>query len=432
VTEYRSPVDIANRALQIVGASRIDDFDEDSKNAAECRFVYDKLRQAELTTNTWRFALRKSALRSIQSTSLLLSPRAWAATTTYQLGAVVSYDDALWLNRFPLNFNHTPGEGGQWEPFFGSLVVTPYDEDTSYYAGEFVYMPGTGDPALQDYLKVYTCLVNGIQTDPTDAQAYDATVTYNRGDLVTYGGDAYVSLISGNIAQTPASTYAPWAVGTTYALDALAIDIDTGRVYKSLANGNVGNALTDTTKWSLNTATPYFQPWLIWVNGQQNLQWSVLTTQGYDTQPISLLWPVSSGPFTADSTRSTYMLPHGFLKYAPQQPLIGRFPVLGGPMGNWPEDWELNGQFFLSSDVQVIVMRFGGNFAYVPHMNPLFCEMLAARMASELVQPLTQSSAKLADAVSIYSGKMALARTQNAIEVGPAVPPEDEYIAVRI
>ena len=58
---FQNPVDIANRALQHCGAQRIDPtlgFTENSVNASECAFAYDKLRSAELQRNYWKFATK--------------------------------------------------------------------------------------------------------------------------------------------------------------------------------------------------------------------------------------------------------------------------------------------------------------------------------------------------------------------------------------
>lgn len=50
-------------------------------------------------------------------------------------------------------------------------------------------------------------------------------------------------------STTAVETVALYNAGTTYALGAQARSDTTHRIYESLAAGNVGNALTDTTKW---------------------------------------------------------------------------------------------------------------------------------------------------------------------------------------
>src|SRR4051812_5428279 len=104
---FLSPVDIANRALQHCGASRIDvgqGFAEDSKNASETAFCYDKLRRAELRRNLWRFATKRAIIRAIDADTMILAPAMWVESTTYFVGSVVSDEDNnLWISMAPNN-----------------------------------------------------------------------------------------------------------------------------------------------------------------------------------------------------------------------------------------------------------------------------------------------------------------------------------------
>jgi len=97
----------------------------------------------------------------------------------------------------------------------------------------------------------------------TPPAAYNAGTTYASGDLVsvTTGTTAlvYESLVGSNTGNTPgssptqwnliATTYSVYAGGTTYSLGDVVISTTTHREYESLANSNLGNALTDETKW---------------------------------------------------------------------------------------------------------------------------------------------------------------------------------------
>ena len=57
---FVSPVDIANRACQHIGAKRITAFTDDVVQATELGFVYDKLRRRELRRNVWGFSIRRA------------------------------------------------------------------------------------------------------------------------------------------------------------------------------------------------------------------------------------------------------------------------------------------------------------------------------------------------------------------------------------
>lgn len=93
---------------------------------------------------------------------------------------------------------------------------------------------------------------------------YVAGTTYGLGATVSVAGSLgllteYKSLQVGNIGHSPASsptwwqkkgdTYQVYSAGSTYALNEYVIDPSAHLVYKSVIAGNVGNALTDTTKW---------------------------------------------------------------------------------------------------------------------------------------------------------------------------------------
>lgn len=71
-----SEVEIANRALQKIGASRITSFDEGSKNADEVKACYEILRRAELRSNFWIFAIKRVALAA--SSTSPISGRTYA------------------------------------------------------------------------------------------------------------------------------------------------------------------------------------------------------------------------------------------------------------------------------------------------------------------------------------------------------------------
>lgn len=138
MADFLTPVDIANRALQQCGASRITAFTDDSKNASAVSFVYDKLRKAELRRNVWKFSIRKAIIRAIDTNTLELSVPAWAAGA-YQPGDIVSYLGTLWLA--PVATSGIPGTSG-WLTYAGPRTVHLHDPDLGYGVGELVYLTG--------------------------------------------------------------------------------------------------------------------------------------------------------------------------------------------------------------------------------------------------------------------------------------------------
>lgn len=142
MADYTTSLDIANRACQHMGCSRISSFTEDSVQASELDFAYDKVRMAELRRNTWRFAIRRAVLRPIDSDTQLLTPAAWSDATTYAIGAIVSYSGKVWSSTIPSNLAHIPGVTG-WQIYFGSLLVQPHDATLAYYPGDIVSVSTT-------------------------------------------------------------------------------------------------------------------------------------------------------------------------------------------------------------------------------------------------------------------------------------------------
>lgn len=57
-----SEVSIANSALQKIGASRISSLSDNNKNASAVLACYENLRQSELQTNFWTFAIARAQL----------------------------------------------------------------------------------------------------------------------------------------------------------------------------------------------------------------------------------------------------------------------------------------------------------------------------------------------------------------------------------
>jgi len=113
-------------------------------------------------------------------------------------------------------------------------------------------------------------ILNSTTVVETPPAAYVGGTTYALGASVSTGTVGSVitvwgSLQAGNVGHTPASspdwwvqtgtTYSVYAGGTTYGAAARVIDPANHLAYESLAGGNVGNALTDVTKWKPLGAT---------------------------------------------------------------------------------------------------------------------------------------------------------------------------------
>lgn len=183
---FKTPLDIANRALQHCGVTRIRTTDwppsEDSKNAAAVEFAYDKVRRAELRRNCWAFSTRRTAIRPVDTNTMLLNPPVWQSTTTYGVGQIVADSDSLlWVSSVPNNSNNIPNASNTWAAYFGPLTVSLFDSAQSYFAGELVYTTDN-----QGNFQVWMANVTGATDTPTTAEGWDATVAYRNGQVVVF------------------------------------------------------------------------------------------------------------------------------------------------------------------------------------------------------------------------------------------------------
>jgi len=379
---FRTAVDIANRALQHVGASMLDPlqgFTEASKNAREVSFVYDKVRRAELRRNIWRFTIRNAVLRPVDVSTLLLTPALWQSTTTYFVGSIVSDETGMpWISLIQNNLNNQPETSYAWAQYFGPMTVNLWTAATAYFTGELVYT-AAGDGTN----RVYISRQSDNADNPATATQWSATETYFKNDVVTRLSVAYMSLIDLNINQTP-----PGAAWTT-----------------TFVGG------TGSIKW-------------LQIGGAE-------FPAGATVTPFNVVFPIGSGPSAQTSTRNAFRLPGNYLRNAPQDPKSGSSNFLGAPTGLTYPDWDFQGNYFVSREADPIVFRFVADMVDVREFDDLFCEGLAARMALEVCEPITQSSEKLKTIASIYTQHMNDARTVNGIETGSVEPPMDDYIACR-
>jgi len=396
MAEYNTPIDIANRALQHLGAKRIDPvlgFNEQSKQASECSFAYGKLRRAELRRNIWRFSVRRTILRPVNSLAvqgvtfvtnpsagnvgsptMMLAPALWSSGTTYSAGTLVTdIANVIWQSLAPANVGYAPGNSSAWEQYTGPLTVDAYVSGTTYQAGDLVYVaPGDGSYA------VYESLTAGNTDDPATPSAYSATQIYAKDEVVTSGGTPYQSLVDLNYGNTPASSPTQWTTTIT--------------------------------------------------SGSGSVKWRALATA---LQPMVIMYPAGTGPAFQTATRNLYRLPHAWLREAPQDPKAGSNSVLGAPSGLLYNDWNYDGDYIITRETGGINYRFVADVTNVTKMDDMFCEGLAARLAYEICEAITQSTVKQQACATAYAKFMGEARTVNSIEEGSVEPPLDDWSACR-
>ena len=318
---FTSSTDIANRALQHVGARRISSLSDLSKQAEEINFCYDKLRRAELRRAVWRFATRRAMLRPYTSTMVRYIPPVWDNVTTFQAGQIVQDSSGVyWIASFQ-NTNQQPGtpitgQPAYWQQYFGPVFADTWPQPGNYNAGEIAYTLGPNE--------FFICTRNAVGNNPV--------------------------------------TGLPWVplIGTTQL-------------------------------------------------------------------PVTLLEPVGPSLSVNGRNRNLYYLPNGFLRVAAPDPKVESTSNLTTSGAIRYIDWQLEGDRLVSNSTSPILFRFVADVSDVTRMDDLFCEALAARIAYEICEPLTQSNIKLQAIGAAYQKFMREARMVNWIEIGATEEEEEEY-----
>lgn len=426
---FLDSLDIANMAVQLCGGDAIASPTEDSKNNKEASFAYDKDRRSELRRNNWVFAIRKVALRPVDTDTMLLQPNAWSSTVTYMKGAIVSDANGVaWISLIPQNFNNSPGGNNEkWDAYFGPATIAAYDADTTYWAGELVYVRNA--PGTAPIYTIYQSRVSANSSVPGTAEAWSATTQYNDNAVVSYLGSQWNSLIPVNYGNTPVTGPLAYDAASTYASGETVTASD-NLIYSSVASGNVGHdPVTDAgVHW---TNTGVINAWHIAPVAVSSNDWLPIAAS---MAGLSFSYPIGTGPSSQMATRNVYRLPFGFLKTAPQDPKAGSSSFLGAPSGLQYSEWDREGNYLVStgSDASPIILRFIADVTKVTDMDDMFCKGLACTLAASICEPITQSQTKLQTIASEYKLFMGEARTANLIEAGPIEPPEDDYITCRL
>lgn len=378
-SDYRQPLDIANRALNQAGTRTITTMTEATDRAELVRSVYDKLRGAELRRAVWTFATRKVYLRPVQLTTMLVEFPAFDAAASYpKFFPVTASSGRIYQPTVAVAASDGPNDdtaGSTWVRFFGVDVAQPYSAETSWARGEIVYGP-TG--------LVYLSLTDDSDIDPTAAPpAWDATISYRNGDTVTSAADVWQSDGDLNLNNTPGVS--GWTLLSTLTTQ---------------AGNRVG------------------QDWLY--------------IEGATVSSLEIDYPLADGPAYRSGGYNVFRYPIGFIREAPQDTRAGSTSWLGAPWGLSYTDWRHENGYIVSSSYGPIVYRFVADVSDVKTFDPMFCETLGARIGYEIVERLTQATGKKSDIASTYQKFGIEARLINAIETGPVELPLDDYLAARV
>ena len=418
-------LDIANRACQHLGATRISSPTEDSVANAEISFAYDKLRRAELRRNYWVFAIKKAVLRPIDINTYLISPAQWNSGTQYLPGSVVAdANGQLWISNSANNIGNDPNLTDVWDDYYGSLTADPYDTTggTSYFSGDLVYVANTDSSYT-----IFLSMQNGNTQVPNISTAWDGTITYQQDQVVSYGGQRWRSLIALNLNNTPSQGPLNWIATQPYSIGAQVTGTD-GFIYTAAGGSTGADPTTDDGTFWANTDVP--NAWTAMPNlPASGSAWVPLYAS---LTSLNIMYPLGVGPLSQQTTRNIFKLPAGYLREAPQDPKAGLYSFLGAPAYNTQPDWEIENGFLISQFASPIIFRFVADITCVRRMDDMFCEGLAARIGLETCETITNSNAKQQTCNNAYTKFMGEARNINSVEFGPVEAPEDDYIACRL
>ncbi len=261
-----------------------------------------------------------------------------------------------------------------------------------------------------------------------------AGTTYQKGDIVNdttanvgnSGKALYISLIAANLANIPSSatqyvqTWAPY------------FGPDCGDAHSLSNTYSVGELVWITTVAHINLA-----------NGEINHTppgtgtWAAAGLTGVTVDTLFIPWPITQ--VNAGTSRSLYRLPFGYLRPAPQDPKIagGSFQSVGAGM-QW-SDFQFLGNYLLTStppspqiSAGPLLFRFVADITDVTMFEPLFCELLAARMAYDTCEAITQKPQLKRDIAGRYDELVMRAQHENMIELGSTDPKEEQFLLSRI
>lgn len=131
--------------------------------------------------------------------------------------------------------------------------------------------------------------------------------------------------------------------------------------------------------------------------------------------------PASANP-PAFGPANYFPLPPGWLRVLPPDPI----------QNYGARDWIIEGGQIVSSATAPLNVRCVMDILDTTLMDAAFCESLAARMAFNMCEAITQSNTKQQACVGAYKLAIDEAKKTNAIEKVPQDAPVDEWITARI
>lgn len=126
-----------------------------------------------------------------------------------------------------------------------------------------------------------------------------------------------------------------------------------------------------------------------------------------------------------------YQVPNDFLRLIHGGDLVP-YPNTSDYRGSSDALWSREGDRILTDLGAPLSIRYIAKITDVSMYSPSFCEALAARIAVEIAERLTQSSSKKADAMAAYKQAIREATKSNAFDQAPESIGDGSWVTARL
>lgn len=186
-----SNLEVANYALQKLGAKRVESFDQDHPNARSISAVFDLVRRAELRKHIWNFAVRRATLAADTAQT------DWGSHNRFRLPT----------GYLRLIFDDETGEHVDWtvesDAADGKFIIT--DDDAPLY---IKYIHDVDTPALYDdlFVEAIACkMAYEMCREITGSSEQKAQLYRDYNDAL--GWAAGITMRERVVRETPESVY---------------------------------------------------------------------------------------------------------------------------------------------------------------------------------------------------------------------------------
>jgi hypothetical protein len=105
--------------------------------------------------------------------------------------------------------------------------------------------------------------------------------------------------------------------------------------------------------------------------------------------------------------------------------------LVDGETSDWKIELHQGVKCLLTNDTAPVLITYIARVTDATLFDPMFVDMLAAKLAWQMCEKLTQSNMKKADIMAEYKDAKRTARRINAFENQPTRAPEDTWVSVR-